>query len=76
MIGSVCEKMDDGFYMRRCQELARKAIGFTGLNPMVGCVKLKDGEIVGEGFHPKAGKPCAEVIVWLLWIVKTCEIFP
>ncbi|KAG0478857.1 hypothetical protein HPP92_013576 [Vanilla planifolia] len=53
--------MDDGFYMRRCVELARKAIGFTSPNPMVGCVIVKDGEIVGEGFHPKAGQPHAEV---------------
>lgn len=68
----VCEKMDDGFYMRRCVELARKAIGHTSPNPMVGCVIVDDaGEIVGEGFHPKAGQPHAEVsvavIYWELW---------
>ncbi|GFY92560.1 cytidine/deoxycytidylate deaminase family protein [Actinidia rufa] len=57
-----CEvKDDDGFYMRRCVELARKAIGCTSPNPMVGCVIVKDGKIVGEGFHPKAGQPHAEV---------------
>lgn len=52
---------DDGFYIRRCVELARKAIGCTSPNPMVGCVIVKDGKIVGEGFHPKAGQPHAEV---------------
>lgn len=52
---------DDGFYMRRCVELARKAIGRTSPNPMVGCVIVKDGKIVGEGFHPKAGQPHGEV---------------
>ncbi|KAK6920133.1 Cytidine and deoxycytidylate deaminase domain [Dillenia turbinata] len=52
---------DDGFYMRRCVEIAKKAIGCTSPNPMVGCVVAKDGEIVGEGFHPKAGQPHAEV---------------
>ncbi|KAG8391821.1 hypothetical protein BUALT_Bualt01G0226800 [Buddleja alternifolia] len=52
---------DDGYYMRRCVELARKAIGCTSPNPMVGCVIVKDGIIVGEGFHPKAGQPHAEV---------------
>ncbi|XP_004307282.1 PREDICTED: riboflavin biosynthesis protein PYRD, chloroplastic-like isoform X1 [Fragaria vesca subsp. vesca] len=55
------EDRDDGFYMRRCVELARKAIGRTSPNPMVGCVIVKDGKVVGEGFHPKAGQPHAEV---------------
>nr|XP_043623418.1 riboflavin biosynthesis protein PYRD, chloroplastic [Erigeron canadensis] len=52
---------DDGFYIRRCVELARKAVGCTSPNPMVGCVIVKDGKVVGEGFHPKAGQPHAEV---------------
>ncbi|VFQ98745.1 unnamed protein product [Cuscuta campestris] len=52
---------DDGFYIRRCVELARKAVGFTSPNPMVGCVIVKDGRIVGEGYHPRAGQPHAEV---------------
>ncbi|KAI9089969.1 hypothetical protein K1719_028939 [Acacia pycnantha] len=52
---------DNDIYMRRCVELARKALGFTSPNPMVGCVIVKDGEVVGEGFHPKAGQPHAEV---------------
>ncbi|GAV81048.1 dCMP_cyt_deam_1 domain-containing protein, partial [Cephalotus follicularis] len=52
---------DDGFYMRMGVELARKAIGCTSPNPMVGCVIVKDGKIVGQGFHPKAGQPHAEV---------------
>ncbi|KAM1362961.1 hypothetical protein EV2_028699 [Malus domestica] len=55
------EDTDDGFYMRRCVELARMAIGCTSPNPMVGCVIVKDGKVVGEGFHPKAGQPHAEV---------------
>lgn len=42
-------------------EIARKGIGCTSPNPMVGCVIVKDGKIVGEGFHPKAGQPHAEV---------------
>ncbi|KAJ9167409.1 hypothetical protein P3X46_022064 [Hevea brasiliensis] len=55
------EGKDDGFYMRRCVEMARKAIGCTRPNPLVCCVIVKDGKIVGEGFHPKAGQPHAEV---------------
>ncbi|GAB2224150.1 hypothetical protein Drorol1_Dr00004898 [Drosera rotundifolia] len=55
------EDEDDGFYMRRAVELAREAIGCTSPNPMVGCVIVKDGKIVREGFHPKIGQPHAEV---------------
>ncbi|KAL8459074.1 hypothetical protein ACS0TY_035677 [Phlomoides rotata] len=55
------KNFDDRYYMRRCVELAKKAIGYTSPNPMVGCVIVRDGKIVGEGFHPKAGQPHAEV---------------
>ncbi|NMF64542.1 bifunctional diaminohydroxyphosphoribosylaminopyrimidine deaminase/5-amino-6-(5-phosphoribosylamino)uracil reductase RibD [Brasilonema octagenarum UFV-E1] len=51
----------DHAMMRRCIELARRALGRTSPNPMVGAVIVKDGEIVGEGFHPRAGEPHAEV---------------
>jgi diaminohydroxyphosphoribosylaminopyrimidine deaminase/5-amino-6-(5-phosphoribosylamino)uracil reductase len=52
---------DDGFYMRKSVELARKGLGYTSPNPLVGCVIVKDGQVVGQGFHPKAGQPHAEV---------------
>lgn len=51
----------DQAMMRRCLYLARQAQGRTAPNPMVGAVLVKDGRIVGEGFHPKAGEPHAEV---------------
>ncbi len=51
----------DPHYMQRCLELAQRAIGRTAPNPMVGCVIVKNGEIIGEGFHPKAGEPHAEI---------------
>jgi diaminohydroxyphosphoribosylaminopyrimidine deaminase/5-amino-6-(5-phosphoribosylamino)uracil reductase len=47
--------------MQRCLNLARQAAGQTAPNPMVGCVIVQNGQIVGEGFHPKAGEPHAEV---------------
>lgn len=47
--------------MRRCVELARKALGRTAPNPLVGSVIVKDGQIVGEGYHPQAGQPHAEI---------------
>ncbi len=47
--------------MQRCLELARRALGQTAPNPLVGSVVVKDQQIVGEGFHPQAGEPHAEV---------------
>ncbi|XP_058733005.1 riboflavin biosynthesis protein PYRD, chloroplastic-like [Vicia villosa] len=52
---------EDGFYMRKSVELARKGLGYTSPNPLVGCVIVKHGQIVGQGFHPKPGQPHAEV---------------
>lgn len=47
--------------MQRCLALARSALGRTAPNPLVGSVIVQDQEIVGEGFHPGAGQPHAEV---------------
>jgi diaminohydroxyphosphoribosylaminopyrimidine deaminase / 5-amino-6-(5-phosphoribosylamino)uracil reductase len=47
--------------MHRCLALAQTAQGKTAPNPMVGAVVVNNGEIVGEGFHPGAGQPHAEV---------------
>jgi len=51
----------DDFYMARAFELARKGRFTTTPNPNVGCVIVRDGEIVGEGYHIQAGGPHAEV---------------
>jgi len=51
----------DRAMMQRCLELARCALGRTTPNPLVGSVIVQDGKIVGEGFHPGAGQPHAEV---------------
>ncbi|HEY9881088.1 MAG TPA: bifunctional diaminohydroxyphosphoribosylaminopyrimidine deaminase/5-amino-6-(5-phosphoribosylamino)uracil reductase RibD [Leptolyngbyaceae cyanobacterium] len=48
-------------WMQRCLALAQQAAGQTAPNPMVGSVVVKDGQIAGEGFHPGAGQPHAEV---------------
>jgi diaminohydroxyphosphoribosylaminopyrimidine deaminase / 5-amino-6-(5-phosphoribosylamino)uracil reductase len=48
-------------WMHRCLELARRARGYTAPNPMVGCMIVKDGSVLGEGWHPAAGQPHAEV---------------
>jgi diaminohydroxyphosphoribosylaminopyrimidine deaminase/5-amino-6-(5-phosphoribosylamino)uracil reductase len=52
----------DTLYMRRALELAARARGRTSPNPMVGAVLVKDGVVVGEGFHAFAGSDHAEVI--------------
>jgi diaminohydroxyphosphoribosylaminopyrimidine deaminase/5-amino-6-(5-phosphoribosylamino)uracil reductase len=48
-------------YMRRAQELALLGMGTVSPNPMVGCVIVHDGRIIGEGFHRTYGGPHAEV---------------
>lgn len=47
--------------MGRALALARKGLGETNPNPMVGCVVVKDGRVVGEAFHRRAGEDHAEV---------------
>ncbi len=47
--------------MLRCIRLAEKGRGSVSPNPMVGCVIVKDGRIIGEGYHQKFGQAHAEV---------------
>ena len=49
-------------YMKRALQLAERGRGRTHPNPMVGAVLVKNGEIVGEGFHPRTGEPHAEIL--------------
>src|SRR3990167_5777182 len=51
----------DHAFMARALELARKGLYSTHPNPRVGCVIVRDGRIVGEGWHARAGEPHAEV---------------
>ena len=53
--------MTDEIYIKRCIELAQKALGKTYPNPLVGSVIVYNGEIIGEGYHKKAGEPHAEI---------------
>lgn len=64
------EQALDAALIRRCCELAEQAAGHTAPNPLVGSVITQPGQdptdsleetIVGEGFHPKAGEPHAEI---------------
>lgn len=55
------QSASDRALMQHCLELARRALGRTAPNPLVGCVIVQNGQVVGEGFHPQAGEPHAEV---------------
>ena len=52
---------DDEHYMTLALTLAKQGEFTTRPNPCVGCVLVKDGKIIGQGYHPKAGEPHAEV---------------
>ncbi len=52
--------MTDQDYMKRAIELAQRGTGWTAPNPMVGAVVVKDGRIIGEGYHRKYGELHAE----------------
>ena len=49
-------------HLRRALELAERGRGTTHPNPVVGAVVVRDGEVVGEGWHERKGKPHAEVL--------------
>jgi len=52
---------EDRRVMALALKLAAKGVGFTSPNPMVGAVVVKDGHIVGQGYHRRYGLPHAEV---------------
>ena len=51
----------DARYMRRALELAARGLYTTDPNPRVGCVLVRDGRVLGEGWHERAGEAHAEV---------------
>ncbi len=55
-------KRDHLYYMNLAMNLAIKAKGMTSPNPLVGALVVKDGRIIGRGFHTKAGLDHAEII--------------
>ncbi|NLY10176.1 MAG: bifunctional diaminohydroxyphosphoribosylaminopyrimidine deaminase/5-amino-6-(5-phosphoribosylamino)uracil reductase RibD [Firmicutes bacterium] len=54
--------LEDRRWMQRCLDLASRARGQTSPNPLVGAVIVKEGKLVGEGYHKKAGDAHAEVV--------------
>ena len=52
----------DEYYMSRALSLAFRGQGETSPNPMVGCVIVRDGRVIGEGHHARCGAGHAETI--------------
>ena len=52
---------EDEKYMDMALALAREGLGATYPNPMVGCVIVSRGEVIGQGYHHRAGQAHAEV---------------
>jgi diaminohydroxyphosphoribosylaminopyrimidine deaminase/5-amino-6-(5-phosphoribosylamino)uracil reductase len=63
MIGSMSKapRFDESVHMRRALMLAARGVGRVEPNPMVGCVLVRRGRVVGEGYHRRFGGPHAEV---------------
>ena len=49
------------YFMKKAIELAKKGVGKVNPNPLVGAIIVKEGEIIGEGYHEKYGEAHAEV---------------
>ena len=52
----------DEYFIRRTLELAQGGIGWTSPNPLVGCVLVRSGEVIAEGWHQRDGKEHAEAL--------------
>lgn len=68
LLETICRevlKLMDEKYMKRALELAEKGAGRTNPNPLVGAVIVKDGQIIGEGYHQVYGSHHAEVNAFL-----------
>lgn len=52
----------DQYFMRQALELARRALGRTSPNPLVGALVVKDERVIGQGYHHRAGEDHAEVL--------------
>lgn len=55
------DQIQDQFFLKETLKLAKKGRGWTNPNPMVGAVIVKNNQIIGKGYHKKAGLPHAEI---------------
>ena len=56
--------MNDAEYMRLALALAERGRGWTAPNPMVGAVIVKDGAVIGQGWHERYGDPTRSGMRW------------
>ena len=64
-------QLDQKIYMQRAIKLAEYGMHTCKPNPRVGCVIVKDGQVIGEGWHKKTGGDHAEIVA-----LKSCEVDP
>jgi len=57
----IIRNVDNNYFMKMALGLAEKGLGFTSPNPMVGAVIVKDGTVVGKGYHKAVGEAHAEI---------------
>ena len=60
--------MNDAESMRLALALAERGRGWTAPNPMVGAVIVKDGAVIGQGWHERYGEPRLRKRRWNCWI--------
>jgi diaminohydroxyphosphoribosylaminopyrimidine deaminase / 5-amino-6-(5-phosphoribosylamino)uracil reductase len=58
---SIAQRRQDATFMQQALRLARRAVGQTSPNPMVGALLVRNGRILGRGWHHRAGQPHAEI---------------
>lgn len=56
------DKLSDKHFMKLALQLAQRGVYTTSPNPAVGCVIVRDGEVIGKGYHHQAGQPHAEIM--------------
>ena len=67
---------DDHRHMARALQLARRGLFTTTPNPRVGCVLVRDGVVIGEGWHQKAGEPHAEPLALRDAAARAAKVSP
>ncbi len=55
------DQIQDQFFLKETLKLAKKGMGWTNPNPMVGAALVKNGQVIGRGYHKRAGLPHGEI---------------